>query len=394
MTRKKPRAKRPSRRQPRPSGPAGRANPARASAAPSRRTSTRRMPPSRAATAPPHAVGTAPAAQPGFTARAVAGATLQVTLDLIDVSGRPLDDPETFFTFRRLAANRQVGDQVAMALTGTAPAFDVPAFVGEVLVCDIDPKRFRFVQSPVFFATPGPPIRKTSQLLREPAEWTARFTRWQDLPGSFTDLKTALGRSLVVTHFKDGAPIGGPLVGATYDGLAGEPLVLAKAALLNAYSRLGRMMEPISGARSWFSFIERIIAIGRERFLAVVDPQMEALVRLIDEHIGQFSAEYEKTPAGNHRGNVPVAMQGRIASMVSIKSTDRTGNVQLTMTRLTGPDEVLLDCDIDENGELLKHTLDLLRHKFSGGTHPYDIHELLLLQAGEDAGVDLGYRLE
>src|SRR5688572_2961885 len=55
------------------------------------------------------------------TSRALAtraAETLQVTLDLRDVANRPIRDPETFFTFRRLSDHRQIGDQVALALPG------------------------------------------------------------------------------------------------------------------------------------------------------------------------------------------------------------------------------------------------------------------------------------
>jgi hypothetical protein len=86
-------------------------------------------------------------------------------------------------------------------------------------------------------------------------------------------------------------------------------------------------------------------------------------------------------------------MQPPIASMIRVKSTHRKGNVQLTLTRLTGPDEVLLDTDIDEHGDLLGHVLDLLKHKVSGGTHPNDVHEILI-HAANGAALDLGYQLE
>jgi hypothetical protein len=291
-----------------------------------------------------------------------------------------------------VAANRQIGDQTAMALTGPAPEFDVPAFPSEALVCEIDPQRYRFVQSPVFLGTPGATVREERLLFREPAEWTARFTRWQDLSDSFDDLKAALRRSPQVTLFKTTSSLGLIVEGA-YDAMTGAPIVLAKAALLNSYARLSRMMEPIT-RRSWFSFVDRIIAVGRERFLAVVDPVMAERVQFIHDHIDQFRAEYERTPAENHRGNVPAAMQGRISRMISIKSSHDKGNVQLTLSLLTGPDEVLLDSDIDENGALLAHTFDLLKHKFSGGTHPYDIHELLVYETRHAQSFDIGYRLE
>ena len=238
-----------------------------------------------------------------------------------DVSGRPIRDPETFFTFRRLSDHRQIGDQLQLELTGAPAVFELPVATGEVAVCEVDPKRFRFVHSPVFFRSPGPPITKRSQVLREPNEWTPRFTRWTDLPVAFGDLKRVLGMSPKVTLFKDVEPIADLLVEAAYDGVSGEKVTLAKTALLNSYFRLNATLEPVSGGRPWFSFVSRLVAIGRERFLAFVEPEMEKIVREIHTHIDECRADYERTPADNHRGNVPADLQGRITSMISIKST-------------------------------------------------------------------------
>jgi hypothetical protein len=310
-----------------------------------------------------------------------------------DVARRAIRDPATFFTFRRLSDHRQIGDQLQLELTGAPVVFDLPVATGEVVVCEIDAKRFRFVHSPVFFRSPGPPVRKAFTLLREPKQWAPRFTRWNDLPAAFGAFKQVLAASPKVTLFKDVDPLADLLVEGAYDAMSGEEVTLAKTALLNAHFRLNGTREPVSDDRPWFSFVRRLIAIGRERFLAFVDPEMERLVRQIHTHIDEFRADYERTAAGNHRGNVPAALQGRITSMVSVKSTHRKGNFQLTLTHLSGPDEVLLDADIDESGELLGHFLDLFKHKITGGTHPHDIHELLVLQEGQAAGFDLGYRL-
>lgn len=351
-----------------------------------RRVSTRRLAPARER-------GTAPRGSAARTlARAAAPETIQVTFDLRDVSGRLVRDPETFFTFRRLSDNRQIGDQLQLELTGSPVVFDLPVATGEVSVCQFDPKRFRFASSPVFLRSPGQPIKKQSQLFREPKEWTPRFTRWADLPAAFAPLKRVLGVSPDITLFKDDNLLGALLVEAAYDGLSANRVAAAKTALLNSYFRLNRTVEPVS-AQSWFSFVLRVVAIGPERFLAFVKPEMETLVRQIHAHIDQFSADYERTPAENHRGNVPAALQSRITSMISIKSTHSKGNFQLTLTHLSNPDEVLLDTDIDENGQLLAHFFDLFKHKITGGTHPHDIHELLLLQEGQTTGFDLGYRL-
>jgi hypothetical protein len=113
----------------------------------------------------------------------------------------------------------------------------------------------------------------------------------------------------------------------------------------------------------------------------------------VREHLEHFSADYEATPAGNHRPNVPPDLQADIVDMVSLKSTHAKGNFQLTLTRLRGTDDVLLDADIDESGDLLGHLLDIFKHKRTGGTHPHDIHEILVLQDGASQGFDLGYRL-
>jgi hypothetical protein len=333
-------------------------------------------------------------ARSGAVLREAAPQTLDVTFVLRDVASQPIHDPETFFTFRRLSDSRQIGDQIAQAVAGAPVSFDVPVAAGQVLVCEIDPKRFRFAHSPVFFGAPGPPVTREAQLLREPNEWTPRFTRWADLPASFDALKKVLRDSPNVELFKDDTgAIADLLVGAAYDGMSGDKVALAKTALLNTYYRLSRTMEPVSGSRSWFSFVSRIHAIGRERFLAIVDPAMQAIVEQIDRHIDEFRADYEPTPAGNHRGNVPGAWQNRIAKMVSIKSAHRKGNFQLTLTELTGPDEVLLDADVDESGDLLGHFADLFKHKISGGTHPHDVHEILVFQGRDTEDVELGYRL-
>jgi hypothetical protein len=315
-----------------------------------------------------------------------------VTLELRDVSNRLIRDPETFFTFRRVDDRRQIGDQLALELTGSPTVFQLPVATGEMVVCELDTKRFRFAHSPVFFRSPGRPITKKTQLLREPKEWTPRFTRWSDLPPGFADLKRVLRTSPDVTLFKAPQSIAPLLVEGSYDGMSGDDIIMAKTALLNAHYRLNTVREPVS-ARNWFSFVSRIVAIGRERFLAFVDPEMETLVRQIHANIEEFRADYERTPSENHRGNVPADLQPRISSMISIKSSHSKGNFQLTLTHLSAPDEVLLDVDIDENGELLGHIVDLFKHKITGGTHPHDIHELLVLQEGESPGFDLGYRL-
>ena len=96
------------------------------------------------------------------------------------------------------------------------------------------------------------------------------------------------------------------------------------------------------------------------------------------------------------RFDAAVDRQGeRLGVYAYLKTTEDQGNLQLTVGRGTDPDTGaetwLLDADIDENGALLAHLGDLFKHRFTGGTHPIDIHEYLLVA---HAGIDLGYTLE
>jgi len=329
-----------------------------------------------------------------LSARAAAATpeTLEVSFELLDVVGEPIRDPDALFTFRRLSDNRQIGSQIQRVLNGAPASFRIPVQTGDAVVCEFDLQRYRFAHSPVFIRTPGRPVRLSSTLFREPLEWMPQFTRWASLPPALAGLQDALEASADVLLHKDHRSLG-KLVDASYDAMSGADVVLAKTALLNVHHRLRTTTVPASRDRSWFSFVQRIVAIDRERILAFVDPEMETMVRQINEHIGEFRAEYERTNAENHRGNVPATMRERITSMVSIKSTHDKGNFQLTLSHLSGPEEVLLDADIDENGQLLTHLFDLVKHKFTGGTHPHDVHEIFAFQNGLVSLADLGYRL-
>ncbi|MNC99389.1 hypothetical protein D3C83_176680 [compost metagenome] len=58
---------------------------------------------------------------------------------------------------------------------------------------------------------------------------------------------------------------------------------------------------------------------------------------------------------------------------------------------MTGAPAFILDADIDENGTLIPHMVDVLfRHGITGGTHPFDIHEYLALT---EPLMPIGYEL-
>jgi hypothetical protein len=311
-------------------------------------------------------------------------------LGLMDVEGRPVNESGVRVSFVRMTENKTISSASNLSFP-PARRFALPAFPQEKnLLCEVTPPRFRQRRSGVFTLTDGETVVRNLTLFRRPDKFSADFTAWDQLPSLFLPLKTVLGRSSAV-KVKGGKALG-KFTEAIYDGVTEQREVFAKAALLNLYTKLTDLKEPTAGNEPWFSFVREIVEIGRERFIALVDPRMGEIVRAIKDDIGKFK-DYKNTPAQNHFGNIPAALQPQKSKMFSIKSTEEHGNVQLTMTPCkdaAGNDLLVLDADIDEDGKLLAHVADLFKHKFNGGTHPFDIHEYLAL---EEPNRPLGYEL-
>ena len=311
-------------------------------------------------------------------------------LGLLDVAARPANDTNVKVTFTRTSDNREIARATNLVFP-PAHRFVLPAFPQDRnLFAEVTAPRFRQRKSGIFTLTDGETIARNLTLFRLPGKWAASFDAWDQLPNHHQPLKSVLERSSAV-KVKGGESLG-RFTQAAYDGVTNAKTILAKAALLNLYVKLTEMIEPTEEAEPWFSFVQEIVEIGRERFIAVVDQRMEQLVRAISADIGQFP-EYKRTNAQNHFGNFPAVYNIIKSKMVSVKSREEHGNVQLTMAQgkdSTGNDIFLLDADIDENGKLLEHLADLFKHKFNGGTHPFDIHEYLVLSSPNRP---LGYTL-
>jgi hypothetical protein len=315
----------------------------------------------------------------------------RLTLDLeaLDVDGRPITDPDVFV---RVASLTGTGASVArLSLDGAARRvrFDSgPA--GSPLTLRLTTGRYR--DGAVFARVSGGAIAplEALRLPRRPSEWLPAFAAWDDLDGAFTPLKEALEAS---PQFRVGR--GSPaerFVDDRYDAveLADEPRLLAKLSLLNLYARLRSEIMP-DGDEGWFATVRELLVATRERIVADVDEACWALVRDLAD---SPRAGYRETPVGDHKQNLAeIAGIEQIADLASVKTREARGNLQLTVARVRrdGRDGFLLDADMDENGQLLLHTFDLIKHAFNGGTHPIDIHECLrvLLPA-----VALGYALE
>jgi hypothetical protein len=312
-------------------------------------------------------------------------------IGLMDVEGRPVNETGVKVSFIRVTDNKTISSTTNLAFP-PPHRFALPAFPQESnLVCEVTTPRFRQRRSGIFTLTDGETIARNLSLFRLPNKFSASFTAWDQLPSLFLPLKTLLGKSSAV-KVKEGGKLLGKFTEAVYDGVTATPEVLAKSALLNLYTKLTDLKEPTGGKEPWFSFVREIVVIGRERFLAVADPKLGEIVRAIKNDIDKFK-DYKNTPAQNHFGNIPPAFQPQKSKMFSIKSTEDHGNIQLTMAPgkdAAGNDLLILDADIDEDGKLMAHLADLFKHKFTGGTHPFDIHEYLALS---DPNRPLGYEL-
>ncbi len=312
-------------------------------------------------------------------------------LTVVDVRGRGIRDPRVRLVIQRSADRRRLYEARAAQFPGKC-RLQLPAFPqARNLVCLIGPSRYRHRSSGVFTLTAGQTLPCRLTVLRRPSRWRARFVRWKALGPEFDALKLALDRSPFL-DVKGGRSLG-RFVADRYDDVDDRKTILAKTALLNLFVKLSVMAEPVGKQRSWASFIEEVIEIGRERFIARVQPEMGQVVQKIKRELHRFEG-YKNTPAQNHFSNLPhERYRFERKDMFSIKSREALGNVQLTLAPGRDPrggEILVLDADIDENGELLAHLGDLCKHKFNGGTHPFDIHEYLVLAYPDRA---LGYRL-
>lgn len=311
-------------------------------------------------------------------------------LGLLDAAGRPINESAVTVRFIRATENKIIASQTKLEFP-PSKQFAVAAFPQEKnLLCEVTAPRFRQRRSGVFTLTDGETIIRNLTLFRRPDKFSASFSAWDQLPSLIFPLKEVLKKSSAVKV--KGGKLLGKVIEATYDGISDQKEVFAKAALLNIYAKLTDLKEPSEGTEPWFSFVREIVEIGRERFIAIVNPRMGEIVRRIKDDIGKFK-DYKNTPAQNHFGNIPASFQPQKSKMFSIKSTEDHGNIQLTMCPgkdASGNDLLILDADIDEDGKLMAHLATLFKHKFSGGTHPFDIHEYLTLSAPNRP---LGYEL-
>lgn len=313
-------------------------------------------------------------------------------LNLIDVRRQPIHDMETRIDVVRLdgvVAKRFKNLSFPPKQRLELSSYPLLSNIRGVVM----PKRFRHSQTDFFTLTQSQVMPYEMRLLRNPSQWQAKFIQWNQLSPNFLPLQKVLQDSQV--RVLDGENLA-KFAESKYDQVNARRTLLAKTALLNLFAKMMALPEPIGGRNPWFSFVKQILVIDRERFFAIVDPEMGEVVTRISENIGQFPAYRSVTSLAHFQrlqDNLPDYRIFR-TKMFSIKTDERHGNLQFTMAPAkdrAGSDVLVLDADIDENGKLLNHVIDvILVHPITGGTHPFDIHEYL---ASAHPNLSLGYEL-
>jgi hypothetical protein len=319
--------------------------------------------------------------------------TLKITL--LDVAGQPATDGDTDIEVKRAMDGRILDDSRGFTFPGTF-SIDLPSFPTErALFAQISPSRYRLCNSDIFTLKENQILERSPHVFRNPAKWRSQFTDWNDLSAAtFGPLKDVLLHSGPITVLEN-QQVFPTFTGEDYDSVDTSPAILAKTALLNLYFKMGKVAVPQSPGDSWFKFVNQILMIGRERFVGLVPGAMFELVSNIFNQIDQHP-DFVRADTSLHTQNIPEPYKSRLVSMVSIKSNDDHGNLQLTMGQSVadnGEPAFLADCDIDEDLELVQHLADVFTHIFTGGTHPFDVHEFLIDQYHGGGAIDLGYDL-
>ena len=312
----------------------------------------------------------------------------RITIDLADVRGVRIEDPRVLVRFVNVASGH--GLAFTVAFSGMPVAISSSLSRGSTYRVEVTPSRFSSALR--MLGSEDDELEVKATLIRRATEWAPAFTPWMALGAPFAALQAVLNASAALRVGRVTSPV--RFVQAEYDNVPpdDESRVFAKAALLNMYGLLSAEPRPGTAGGTWFDGVTELLLVTRERVIGRI---LESDARLIERiEKGAHAARYKSAPAVKHVDNfreIPgFAFDPK--KLCSVKTRDRFGNLQLTVARgtLNGKPAALLDADCDENGVAFAHLLDLPKHAVTGGTNPYEIHEIL---AHRDPLRDLGYLL-
>lgn len=317
-------------------------------------------------------------------------------LRLFAYDNEPITDAETGFRFRRDGVRRRKG--VGARFESGRIRVILPASPRGRWDCRITANGFETRNTGVLPSRPGETVdvwlpRKAR------AGWKADFVSWSQLGSRYTPLKRLLQKSeklvLRVRSPKKQVRLG-RFAEAAYDSAAGKgpvkkkELIEAKAGMLNVFAKMMATEIPGKHGGDWFSMIDEALIIQRDRIVGIAKPGMAQMVRRVIDH-GEVFPHYEEASADLHRKNIP--KRYKIREIYSIKTRERIGVLQVTIADVADEDGTklsIVDADIDENGRLLAHFGDFIKHQFNGGTHPYNVYDILYRVLAKPL---VGYRL-
>jgi hypothetical protein len=285
----------------------------------------------------------------------------RIKVTLKDAAGRHIKDRVVFKLYnQRMELLNQRFD---VEMNGrTVILRDVPAVPHGLTELFIRPTRYRFKS--IFINVPaGEDAVVNEMLMVDPAEVKPSFP-------TFTEIRTERRWAALHRLLKDS--------GITTAGEWNDLKDLPKAGLLNLHAKL--QLEKMDDERPVFAFIDRVQQLNdfhQDRVFALVRSELLDRVRVFPRFRGVSGSLHMFAPPF-----VSITPDG------SFKTRDEAGNLQLTFAR-DGAVRMLADIDIDDHSGL-QHAADVLRHKIADkDTHPYDIHDILLIFQGCDPGYAL-----
>lgn len=282
-----------------------------------------------------------------------------LTLDLFDVHGKRLKGRTTVL-LRNLRLDK-VEIYRGLSASKRIRIDGLEGFPNGLYYVRVDPVSHLPVGCNVSLSSSGEE-RVRLQFPVDPAKVTnVDFAAFGDLPPDAVRLLEASG---AVLGFE------GSSGNALYDALDD----VRRAGFLNIVAKCGAV--PLPGG-SVLSRVLELRELRGDRFFAVVPQALREDVRN-----SVLSGQFHPAPELLHRPPDGYTGAG------SFKSDDRYGNLQLTF--FAGPNDWVADIDIDD-ADGLEHVFQVVRNALTGRpTHPYDIHEILVLHQR----LDPQYRLE
>lgn len=331
---------------------------------------------------------------------------VQVTVWAKTMEGLPAADPAMTFQVDEVQPfQRPLVRQPPISFDKKA-SFRIPVPDGTNPQWCVRPTFSRFAppDGTFFFPLAQQSFEYAFALYREPSQWKARFTPLNSLSSPrFDAFKSVVSKSHSV-DLKLGPTVGDLAV--EYDNIDQAAQRLGKMALLNLHSVLVDEMDPITG-QNWFSYVQKIVRLDEERFLAEVDKKLfDDVFTILASLSGEFAAQgYSTDPESDlslHTPNIPPQYNQAMnrARMGTLKKQFEQGDFQLTVSELRQPAGMvyLLDCDMDENLNIAAHAVDMADHLITKGTHPVLMHDYIVRKSAQMAAdgistVDLGYEL-